>query len=71
LISRDGTEVSIADRAPIKDEQGNLLGTILVFRDVTREREQQTAIQNTKRQLGDIIEFLPDVKVGGWSSVKI
>ena len=40
LIARDGTEVPIDDSAaPIKDDQGNIIGVILVFRDIT-EREQ-------------------------------
>jgi len=40
LISRDGTEIPIDDSAaPIKDDQGNILGVILVFRDIT-EREK-------------------------------
>ncbi len=40
LIARDGTEVPIDDSAaPIKDDQENILGVILVFRDIT-EREQ-------------------------------
>ncbi len=43
LISKDGTEIPIDDSAaPIKDERGNIIGVILVFRDVT-EREQAEA----------------------------
>ncbi|MBI4294851.1 MAG: response regulator [Chloroflexi bacterium] len=42
LIARDGAERPIDDRAaPIKDDTGNLVGVVLVFRDVTeRERVQ-------------------------------
>ena len=40
LIARDGTEVPIDDSAaPIKNDNGDILGVILVFRDVT-ERER-------------------------------
>ncbi len=40
LIAKDGTETPIDDSAaPIRDEQGQVTGVILVFRDVT-EREQ-------------------------------
>lgn len=36
LIARDGTEIPIDDSAaPIKDDKGNIIGVILVFRDVT------------------------------------
>jgi diguanylate cyclase (GGDEF)-like protein/PAS domain S-box-containing protein len=39
LISRDGREFSIADSAaPIHDRQGQLIGAVLVFHDVTEER---------------------------------
>jgi len=36
LISKDGTEHIISDSgAPIRDDQGNLYGVVLVFRDIT------------------------------------
>jgi two-component system sensor histidine kinase VicK len=40
LIRKDGTLVSVADSsAPIKDAEGNVVGAVVVFRDVTHERE--------------------------------
>ncbi len=40
LIARDGTERIIADSgAPIHDEHGQLLGVVLVFRDITELRK--------------------------------
>ncbi|MEA4847876.1 MAG: diguanylate cyclase [Clostridiaceae bacterium] len=45
LISRDGTERSIADSAaPIKDNEGSTQGVILVFRDVSEEKRRQDEI---------------------------
>lgn len=45
LISKDGTERSIADSAaPIKDKDGNVQGVILVFRDITEEKRRQDEI---------------------------
>ena len=39
LISRDGHEYGIEDSAaPIRNEQGDLLGVVLVFHDVTEQR---------------------------------
>jgi PAS domain S-box-containing protein len=39
LIARDGTERAIDDSAaPIKDERGNFVGAVLIFRDVTETR---------------------------------
>ncbi|SPE26878.1 putative Histidine kinase [Candidatus Sulfotelmatomonas gaucii] len=48
LIGKDGTEVPIDDSAaPIRDADGNILGAVLVFRDVTgrRRTEKQLAEQ--------------------------
>jgi len=46
LIARDGVERAIADSAaPITDEHGETLGVVLVFRDVTQEREAQKEVR--------------------------
>ncbi len=40
LIHPDGRRIPVADSAaPLKDAQGHVLGCVVVFRDVTRERE--------------------------------
>ncbi len=42
LIARDGTERPIADSAaPIKDQEDNTVGVVLVFRDVTDKRRHE------------------------------
>jgi PAS domain S-box-containing protein len=42
LIARDGTERPIADSAaPIKDHGNDIVGVVLVFRDVTEERRRE------------------------------
>jgi diguanylate cyclase (GGDEF)-like protein/PAS domain S-box-containing protein len=42
LISRSEKRYSIEDSAaPIRDRQGNILGSVLVFHDVTRQRDLQ------------------------------
>lgn len=46
LIARDGTEYPIADSAaPIRDAHGQLRGVVLVFRDVSAEREAERIIR--------------------------
>ncbi|HEV8486426.1 MAG TPA: PAS domain S-box protein [Blastocatellia bacterium] len=47
LTARDGTEIPIDDSgAPIKDSEGNLLGAVLIFRDIAeRKRAEQDRIQ--------------------------
>jgi len=45
LITKDGRRVPIADSAaPIKDEQGQTFGVVMVFRDVTQEKDWQEKI---------------------------
>jgi PAS domain S-box-containing protein len=42
LLAKNGREVPIADSgAPIRNEQGDILGVVLVFRDQTEERAAQ------------------------------
>ncbi|MBI4826048.1 MAG: PAS domain S-box protein [Nitrospirae bacterium] len=46
LISKDGTEHPIADSAaPIRGKGSEILGVVLVFRDVTAEREAELLLQ--------------------------
>jgi PAS domain S-box-containing protein len=52
LIARDGTEVPIDDSAaPIQDEHGQLLGVVMVFRDVSERRRQQEALRQSEDHL--------------------
>ena len=46
LISRDGPQYDIADScAPIRDAQGQVMGAVLVFRNVTAEYAAQQALR--------------------------
>jgi len=68
LISRDGTHKSIADSAaPIKDSTGKVLGAILVFRDVTEQRQNEEVLkryQLLSKHARDIILFIrPDGRI--------
>ncbi len=50
LIAKDGTEKSIADSAaPIRDMKSNIIGTVLVFRDVTIENKINAELAKTKK----------------------
>ncbi len=47
LVSKDGPEIPIEDSAaPIKDEDGNIKGVVLVFRDFTEKKEKQSKIEH-------------------------
>ena len=60
LIRRDGTECPIDDSAaPIKNERGAVSGCVLIFRDVTQQREAAREKQGqllTARRLASIVE---------------
>ncbi len=50
LISKDGKERLLSDSgAPIKDKEGNILGVVLVFRDVTEKRKIETELQRMEK----------------------
>jgi PAS domain S-box-containing protein len=50
LICRDGSERQIADSgAPIRNAAGDILGVVLVFRDVTREFAMQEQLQQSQK----------------------
>ncbi|MEO6392124.1 MAG: PAS domain S-box protein [Pyrinomonadaceae bacterium] len=57
LIARDGTEYPIDDSAaPIRDANGNVLGVVLVFHDVTERRRSEEALSRSERELADFFE---------------
>lgn len=61
LITKNGTRVPIDDSsAPIKDENGNVLGVTLVFRDITErkkaEKEKEQLLKDKAR--GELSNFV-------------
>lgn len=61
LISKTGEQIPIADSAaPIKDKEGKTIGVVLVFRDVTKEREAQEKLKHSEEFANSIINGLPD-----------
>ncbi|MCG8566131.1 MAG: PAS domain S-box protein [Desulfobacterales bacterium] len=68
LISKDGTEYQIADSAsPIEDNEGNMFGVVLVFRDVTQDYllQSQLAEQRAHLQRAQAV-----ARVGHWQVKK-
>ena len=60
LISKDGREIPIADSgAPIRQEDGTILGVVLVFRDQTAEREAERKNRESERKLAALMANLP------------
>jgi PAS domain S-box-containing protein len=50
LVRKDGTEIAIDDSgAPIRNQDGQLLGVVLVFRDITMERRTRAALMANEK----------------------
>jgi PAS domain S-box-containing protein len=50
LIRKDGTETPIDDSgAPIRDDEGNLTGIVLVFRDIAELKRTETALIQSEK----------------------
>jgi PAS domain S-box-containing protein len=62
LVARDGSELPIDDRAaPIRDEHEQLVGSVLIFRDVTQRRHAEQAL---RRSDDNLREFFDNASIG-------
>lgn len=60
LIARDGTEYPIDDSAaPIRDSQGGVIGTVLVFRDISEKKQHQEALRESEGRFRGLMEQAP------------
>ncbi len=61
LISKDGRRIPIADSgAPIKNENGEIAGVVLVFRDQTEERQMRRIIEESELRYRQFVQFSTD-----------
>jgi PAS domain S-box-containing protein len=70
LLARDGTEWAIADScAPIRDRAGEVVGAVMVFRDVTQEYAAQQVIRDSSALietiLGTVVDGIITVRARG------
>jgi PAS domain S-box-containing protein len=64
LIARDGAERPIADSgAPIRGDDGRILGVVLVFRDVSEERRAEEAIAEQRQWFETTLESIGDAVI--------
>ncbi len=75
LISKDGKEIPIADSAaPIRNEQGEIEGVVLVFRDKTVEYHQEKVLRESEARLNEsqrvaaLGHYIFDIKKGNWTN---
>jgi PAS domain S-box-containing protein len=61
LIRKDGTEVPIGDSgAPIKNEEGNTTGVVLVFRDISEQKKTEEVIEASEIRYRRLFEAAKD-----------
>jgi PAS domain S-box-containing protein len=71
LIGKNGVEVPISDSAaPIKEENGDTPGSVLIFRDITASKMAEQALQESECKLQVILESLNQAQrialLGSW-----
>ncbi len=60
LVTKDGREISIDDSgAPIRDPQGELIGVVLVFRDITERRQAENALRESEEHFRTLANTAP------------
>jgi PAS domain S-box-containing protein len=73
LVRKDGIETPIDDSgAPIKDEDGNTTGVVLVFHDITDRRKTEEQLEQSTQKVKDILNSIQDdfyVLDRGWKFV--
>jgi PAS domain S-box-containing protein len=62
LIARDGTERPIDDSAaPIHGAAGEIIGVVLIFRDVAEQRQAEAELRRSEAQFRQLADALPQI----------
>src|SRR4051812_18193418 len=57
LVARDGTERPIDDSAaPVRDEAGNIVGIVMVFRDIGEQRRREREVRDALSYAESIVD---------------
>lgn len=64
LVSRENKRTPIDDSgAPVKDDYGNIIGAVLVFRDISERKMAELRIRNSEKRYRTLIEKSADALV--------
>jgi PAS domain S-box-containing protein len=64
LIARNGTETAIDDSAaPIRSEEGRVIGVVLVFRDVSQRRAAERALRGSEARKAAVLRASLDAVI--------
>ena len=64
LLRKGGGEMPIDDSgAPIRDDDGCILGVVLVFRDITERKQVEVSLQESERRYSDMLRRVELVSV--------
>jgi PAS domain S-box-containing protein len=60
LLAKDGREIPIDDSgAPINDDEGNTIGVVLVFRDITDRRRAEAILKESEQRFRILADSAP------------
>ena len=62
LLARDGRECAVDDSAaPVRDSARNVVGSVLVFRDITQRRAAETALRESEGRFRQLADVMPHI----------